>query len=114
MIGYVNQNLKSRKREVRFDLKRKCCQSWVEVEYESAASSFNQIITTADGREDAQDTIVQPQPDGRDSHGGEIRRVGAGRGARDGLGGGKGIRSREGGARPSSAVAGEEVPRRQL
>lgn len=33
MIGYVNENLQTRGRDIRFDLRRKCCRAWVQVEY---------------------------------------------------------------------------------
>lgn len=39
MTGYVNDNLEARGRDVRFDLKRKCCRAWVQVEYGLAAKS---------------------------------------------------------------------------
>lgn len=36
VIGNVNYNLKARGRDVRFSLKRKCCRSWVQVDYGSS------------------------------------------------------------------------------
>lgn len=36
VVGHVNGNLKARARDVRFELKRTCCKSWLQVEYGSS------------------------------------------------------------------------------
>lgn len=37
-MGYVNNNLEARGRDVRFKLKRECCRSWVQVDYGGASA----------------------------------------------------------------------------
>lgn len=46
MMSSVNENLEARRKEVRFDLKRKWCQAWVQVEYGASVSSSNLALPT--------------------------------------------------------------------
>lgn len=89
----MNQNLKARKRDVRFDLKRKCCRSWIEVEYEAAASTFRRNMIKTDVQTDSEFVVIRDQPNAaRRGAGVDSFLVGSGvsGGARvrDGVGGG--------------------------
>eukprot|EP00904_Undaria_pinnatifida_P002495 jgi/Undpi1/12246/HiC_scaffold_5.g01922.m1 len=46
VMSSVNENLEARRKEVRFDLKRKWCQAWVQVEYGASVSSSNLALPT--------------------------------------------------------------------
>ncbi|CAM9349214.1 unnamed protein product, partial [Sphacelaria rigidula] len=87
VISYVNQNLKARKRELRFDLKRKWCRSWIEVQYESAATSFGRTIVKTDDESDPRYVVIREQPllqAGKEDSDNFVDSVGSTRGRRPG------------------------------
>lgn len=120
VISRVNENLKTRGRNVRFDLRRKCCRAWIQVEYGDSVTSALQLVTSTSlptsspvvqGAGDHHDqdfsktstiakitTTSQPVGDeaccsggGRESAVGNVYSAGGGAGVRGGYSGGSGL-----------------------